>query len=121
MQQSNHETIFSWNEIYTIWKKEMEKYGISLNNFFTIIETYDPKYKTNREIEYKWCTDIGVEQYEVELQRCLLDHPGVIYLGRYWGSGETITIDVLGDFENDIEKISAILMNASLFPRVCFQ
>lgn len=111
---------WTWERVIRNWRKGLENYTISLNPLFTEICVYDPKYPTGREVELSWWPTNLIRELQLDLQRHLDRHPGTIGPIHYFEmrQGELETLNYLWRMKDDIGKVAAIFIMASLFTRL---
>ena len=110
---------WSWNRVSQIWHSEIKKYGIPIEPLFLTIETHDPTNPIDRNDDYSWCPTDEIEKYRLALQRHFDKFPGTLGpIHKYlYLKGEEITLTLLWHYRDDIEKVAAVLISASLFSR----
>lgn len=111
---------WTWERVVLNWRDRLEDFSISLNPLFTEICVYDPKFPTGREVELSWWPADLIRESQLDLQRHLDRHPGTIGPIHYYEirKGELKTLYYLWGKKDNIEKVAAIFIMASLFTRL---
>ena len=112
--------LWDWQLIFSTWKNKISEYPISLNPLFKEIIICDPKNPYGREDVLTWQPIKEISEFQLEVQRHFDSWPGTFGpINKYDArQGELRTLDYLWEYQGDIEKIAAILINASLFTRL---
>lgn len=112
--------LWDWQLIFSTWKNKISDYLISLNPLFKEIIICDPKNPYGREKVLTWQPIKEISEFQLEVQRHFDSWPGTIGPINQYNTrqGELRTLDYLWEYQGDIEKVAAILINASLFTRL---
>lgn len=111
---------WDWQQIFRTWKNKIFDYPISIDPLFKEITIYDSKNPYERENVLTWQPIKEISEFQLEIQRHFDNWPGTVGPINQYGTrqGELCTLDYLWEYQEDIEKIAAILINASLFTRL---
>ncbi|MHC1717201.1 MAG: hypothetical protein AB9883_00880 [Acidaminococcaceae bacterium] len=111
---------WDWQQIFRTWKNKICDYPISLEALFKEITIYDPKNPYERENILTWQPIKTISEFQLEVQRHFDNWPGTVGPINQYNArqGELRTLDYLWEYQSDIEKVAAILINASLFTRL---
>jgi len=111
---------WDWQQIFRTWKNKICDYPISLEALFKEIIICDPKNPYERENILTWQPIKAISEFQLEVQRHFDNWPGTFGPINQYNTrqGELRTLDYLWEYQGDIEKVAAILINASLFTRL---
>jgi hypothetical protein len=112
---------WDWQRVVRSWRTRIEELGITLDPLFLPIHVCDPGNPIGRESDISWWPTNAVREQQKELQKFYDRHPGrigPIHGYRETRKGELETANYLYECRNDPQGVIAVLIMASLFPRM---
>ena len=113
---------WDWPEVTFSWKRRLEDFSVDIANIFTYIHVYDSSNPCGRKPQLTWCNSHDIRELQLELQEHFDKHPGTVGPAdpdcNSIRKGEYQTLEYLWEFEDSEEMLCAVLVSASLFPRM---
>lgn len=132
---------WNWERVFQTWLKHMKNSPISVNSLFREVIIHDPGLcldtdkrdliiecfgersefsRVAHHIDLSWWPPESIFQHQKNLQRHFDDYPGTHGLIHpyYFRKGEIDTIYYLWKYKDDLQKVCALLISASLFYRL---
>lgn len=111
---------WDWNRVFNSWRYELMGLDTSLESpLFTELRLFVPGYSWER-VELNWCPPEKILPFHA-LRQSVFDRSGMeeLYMGNLsYGEGPKYTLDHLWNIRDDIHKVAAVLISASLFPLI---
>jgi hypothetical protein len=111
---------WDWSRVCLHWKSRLEDFAIDPLNLFVEVSVHDPAYPTDRSPELAWWPAQRIRERHEYVQQHFLQWPGTrgpIHPDNQ-RKGELDTLSYLYEFKRNAENAAAVLIAASLFPRL---
>lgn len=112
----------AWDVIVTGWRERLEDFAVDLDALFTDVRILDPDNPVGRPFELSWWPKSQLRRLHIALQAYFDQWPGTngsIHPNeRYIRKGPIETLEYLWAVQGSPSLICALLVAASLFPRL---
>ncbi|MBV7334628.1 hypothetical protein KFU94_41605 [Chloroflexi bacterium TSY] len=112
----------NWQTVFALWQKRISNQTISLEPLFTCVPVHDPAMLQDRPTTFSWWPRKPTHYAkQKEIQRYLDNFPGTqgpLHWYEHTRKGEIDTLNYLWSVHDDLEKVAAVLIAASLFTRL---
>jgi hypothetical protein len=111
---------WNWGKVLACWRSEINDSGIFVDDLFTTKNLHDPAHPTGRAGWMLWWPADEVDTLHMHYQSVLDRHPGAAedFMPNPCTKGEICSLSYLWDEKSDPDRLAAVLLAASLFPRL---
>lgn len=113
---------WSWDRVLRHWQRRVKEFATPLSPLFTTVRVLDPANPVGRETALSWWPSEAIVELHASCQRHFDRYPGTVGAIHpdqiNQRQGELATLDYLWEHRDNSEKVVAILIAASLWPRL---
>jgi hypothetical protein len=112
---------WDWPRVFQHWTRHITEANQVIQPLFSVVEAHDPMHPFGRITRHSWWPVRDFEKLRQELQYWYFQHPGTvgpIHPHSDQRAGEAASLSILADYNQDVERIAAVLIAGSLFPRM---